>query len=146
MTGIEVFGEDTPSAARKLLFRDTAGNETASEVVSWWEKRRLAYNAAVGVAGLASLSALAIADRVTGHGGGGPPVMAVAAYAVAANFCYTGGWVAELLLRPVFGRRTGTVGATIFRYGSAFSVTLTLLPIPFCVIAVFFRVLQEMIN
>ena len=51
-------------------------------------------------------------------------------YAVLANVMYTGGWAAELALRPLFGRRTPVVGATIFRYGLAFSLGLTVLPIP----------------
>lgn len=146
MTGLELFGEDTPSAARRLLFRDSIGTETAGEVVTWWEKRRLLFNVAVGTAGIASLGSILMANAVHAPSGGGVPFIAVVVYGLVANFCYTGGWIAELLLRPVFGRRTGTVGATIFRYGLAFSVVLTLLPIPISLISIVLRALSEMLN
>lgn len=145
MTGIELHTEDAPTAARRLLFRDTAGTERPGEIVGWWEKRRLAYNIAVGSAGLLSLGAMAAAGAVTGH----PPrgeLPFVFVYAAIANVCFTGGWMAELLLRPVLGRRAGTVGATIFRYGLAFSVILTLLPVPVAAITIVLRALSEMLN
>ncbi len=116
------------SAARRFLFRDAYALESRSQVIGWWEKRRLAYNIAVGVAGLLTLATMAGATVVTRGSFGFPPLVAVIVYGGVANFAYTGGWVAELLLRPVFGHQTGTVGATLFRYGLAFSVGLTLLP------------------
>jgi hypothetical protein len=124
------------SAARRFLFRETGQVESPAEVVGWWEKRRLAYNAAVGAAGLTSLVAIHAAIP----GPGGPPLVAIAMYALAANVMYTGGWMAELaLLRPLFGRRTPVVGATLFRYGFAFAVGLTLIPVPVAVTSLVFR-------
>jgi hypothetical protein len=123
---------DSSSKLRQLLFRDSYRIESRSEIVGWWERRRLAYNAAVGTTGLVSLAFLhglgAIGPRFD-HGDIGPPLMAVVGYAVLANIFYTSGWIAELMLRPLLGRQTGTVGATLFRYGTAFSVTLTAMPI-----------------
>lgn len=145
MTSIELIHGDPPSAARQLLFRDTAGTETPSEVVRWWEKRRLAYNIAVGSAGLVSVGAMMLAGAVTGIPLRGE-LPFVFVYAAIANICYSGGWVAELLLRPVFREKTGTVGATMFRYGLAFSVILTLLPVPIAAITIVLRALTEMLN
>lgn len=145
MTGLELFGEDPPSAARQLLFRDSVSVESTNEIVTWWEKRRLVYNIAVGSAGIASLGSILLANAVHSSGGG-VPFMGVVAYGLVANICYTGGWMAELMLRPVFGRRTGTVGATIFRYGLVFSVVLTLLPVPISLISIVLRALSEMLN
>ena len=75
-----------------------------------------------------ALEALKTFELTSGELLAGPPLLAVVVYAVIANCFFTCGWVAELMLRPVFGRRTGTVGATLFRYGLAFSVGITLIP------------------
>ncbi len=130
MHTVDLFSETKPSAARRFLFRDSYALESPSQAIKWWEKRRLAYNVAVGATGLVSLTAMAIATGITsGELLAGPPLLAVVVYAVIANCFFTCGWVAELMLRPVFGRRTGTVGATFFRYGLAFSIGITLIPV-----------------
>ncbi len=102
------------------------------DVVRWWESRRLAYNLTVGAAGLLTLATitLLLAAGPRGWGDGGPPMMAVVAYGVAANCCYSLGAPIDLLLRRWLGWRAGAVGQALFRYGLAFSVGLTLLPIP----------------
>jgi len=136
---------DAPSAARRLLFRDSAGSETPVQVVGWWERRRLPFNIAVGATGLASLSAIAVLSAIgpDAHRVIGPPLVAVLAYGVVANLAYTSGWLIELLLlRPLFGRRSGTVGAALFRYGLAFSVGLSAIPIGAAALGLTFRVLR----
>ncbi|MBK6486799.1 MAG: hypothetical protein IPF98_08015 [Gemmatimonadetes bacterium] len=137
MNALDLFQDSTPapepsSAARRLLFRDAAGNESAAEVVRWWERRRLPFNVAVGATGLVSLTSIAVLSAVGPfpHHVFGPPLVGVLAYGVIANVAYTSGWMLELLvLRPIFGHRTGTVGATLFRYGLAFSVGISAIPI-----------------
>jgi hypothetical protein len=54
--------------------------------------------------------------------------MAIVAYGVLANLCYTGGWILEnvaqrWLKRPVYG-----LGPALFRHGLVFSIGLTLIP------------------
>lgn len=140
MNGLQLSSDTDFSSARRFLFRDSYALETPSQVVSWWEKRRLAFNIAVGVTGLFSVTALVLSEFLaSGRLPGGPPPIAIIAYGVLANVLYTTGWVAELLLRPVFGHRTGTVGAALFRYGLAFSVGLTLLPSGFAVVSLVIR-------
>ena len=145
MNRLDLFSETDPSAARRLLFRDSHAVETPSQVVKWWESRRLPYNIAVGTTGLVSLTAMAIATLVSrGEFFAGPPLLAVIAYGVLANFLFTFGWVTELMLRPVFGRQSGTVGATIFRYGLAFSVGITLLPAGLSLVGLMVRLAQSL--
>lgn len=138
---------ETPSKLRQLLFRDSYRLEKPSEIVQWWERRRIPFNIAVGTSGLVSLTFLyglgSIGPRFD-HGDMGPPFLAVLAYGVAANIFYTGGWMAELMLRPFFGAQTGTVGATLFRYGTAFSVILTAMPIGLAVLDFGIRMLKWM--
>ncbi|MEO7363140.1 MAG: hypothetical protein ABI120_22595 [Gemmatimonadaceae bacterium] len=147
MTGLELFGEDTPSAARRLFFRDASGTETPTDVVRWWEKRRLAYSIGVGTTGLVSFGIMTFFNAIGPNGKfyAGPPLAAVVAFGVLANVFYTSGWFIELFaLRPVFGRRAGTVGAALYRYGFPFSVGLTLLPIGLSLIGLALRCIGVM--
>jgi hypothetical protein len=51
-------------------------------------------------------------------------------YALMANLFYTFGAPADLFLRRVLKDHGGPVAQAVFRYGVAFAVGLTLLPIP----------------
>jgi hypothetical protein len=132
-----------PTVLRRFFFREASLTETPADVIAWWEKRRLAYNVAVGATGLGTL----VAVNAIGLVGPEPhpffpPAIAFLVYGGLANVMYTGGWVAELLLRPVFGRKTPVVGATLFRYGFAFSIGVTLLPIVAAGIDLTLRILK----
>ena len=110
------------------------------EVILWWEKRRLPYNLIVGVAGVftcaVTVAVVAIASEKFGEPLGlpDPPifaVLAVIAYGVGANVCYTGGWISEVLVRKVWQERTGAFGQIAFTLGLVFSVLITLAPAAF---------------
>lgn len=143
-----LFADDAggTSAARELLFREAGTTNTPAQVVSWWERRRLAYNVGVGAAGLSTIAWIKLLSLGMGWPLAGPPLMAIAAYALAANVMYTGGWISELALQRVFGRRTPVVGSAIFRYGFAFAVGLTLLPIPVSTFAAVMRGLGKLLG
>ncbi len=54
-------------------------------------------------------------------------------YAVLANVCYTGGWVAELLVRAAGKADNATAfGLKAFRVGVTFSILITLSPAVIC--------------
>ena len=60
-----------------------------------------------------------------------PPLfalLAVAAYGLMANLCYTGGWVAELLVRKLWPEQANAFGRISFFLGLIFSILLTLVP------------------
>jgi hypothetical protein len=111
----------------KLLFEPTL-LRSPLRVIQWWESRRPAYNLIVGAAGVGTLI-YANALSLLARGQWFPvPWQAIVAYGVAANVCYTFGWVIENLVerwldRPVYG-----LGPALFRHGLAFSVGLTLFP------------------
>lgn len=105
---------------------------TPLSTVRWWESRRLAFNKAVGSAGLVTLAGVSLlfslppyAERL------GLPQMLLAAmvYGIAANGCYSLGWLTELLARRVWGRSAPDLGPLLFRQGLIFSVGLTLMPL-----------------
>jgi hypothetical protein len=64
-------------------------------------------------------------------GGGHPrfPWQPIAAYAIIANVCYSLGPVVDILVLRRWGSRYQSVGPTLFRYGLAFSIGLSLMPI-----------------
>jgi hypothetical protein len=123
---------DGPAYHRDLLQDD------CRQVIEWWEKRRFFYNkilAGVGtVTCVLMISCGLIAEPLVGEAIGipDPPIlvpMGIIAYGIIANVCYTGGWIAELLLarfRP--GASTTAFGVRAFRLGVKFSIGLTLFP------------------
>ncbi len=124
-----------PTAVEKYFFTSLYYPRGPFDVVWWWERRRLTYNACVGAAGVLSLVALVILDpapesamRDFGL------LIGVGIYGVMANVCYTLGWVADLLLRRLLGIRAPDIGPVLLRYGFVFSIGLSLLPIPVAVI------------
>jgi hypothetical protein len=106
-------------------------------IILWWEARRLPFNAIVGLAGVLSglliLGNAFITERVLGEPIGlpNPPLfalIAVIAYSIMANICFTGGWIAKLISRRVWGDRVDAFGEVALALGTIFSVLLTLLP------------------
>jgi len=112
---------------QKVLFEPTLVR-SAPQVVKWWERRRLFYNVAVGVTGLGTLAAAALASVISRGQIQGPPWQLPFVYGIAANIFYTFGWVIELVVerwmkRPIYG-----FGPALFRHGLVFAIGLTALP------------------
>lgn len=107
-----------------------------SQIILWWEGRRAPYNTAVGAVGFVSVAILlTIGRKVIGDQ---EPLLSpfllflgILAYAVAANICYTAGWVVELFLRRWGGRDTEKFANAAFKSGLGFSCVITSLPIWF---------------
>src|SRR5574341_2667838 len=119
--------------------------ETAGAVIDWWESRRLIYNVGVGAAGIVTLGIMNVMFALPPEPEPMPwqlSVIGPLVYGTAANFCYSVGWGAELLLRRWLGPNTGEIGAALFRYGFACSVGLTLFPAGIATLAWFARILD----
>jgi ankyrin repeat protein len=121
--------------SRPLFRRDTAVLSPL-ETIKWWEARRIPYNAMVGAAGLVSIALVLTADLISEsffhftYAMPDPPLAAVFAillYAIAANACYTGGWIAEIVARKAWPAKASRLKDS-FLWGSLFSMVLTLLP------------------
>ena len=117
------------SAITEFLFPAPA-KRTAGAIMGWWEKRRLAYNVAVGSSGLVSLGLtwLLFALPPNGSSPGIPWVLPVV-FGIAANICYTLGPAVELAIEKIFGRDVLPTGPVLYRMGLTFSVGLTFLPV-----------------
>lgn len=107
------------------------------EIIAWWELRRIPYNLVVGATGILTIVIIATAAWIASQTFGDPvefpdpplfAFMAVIAYGVCANICYTGGWIAELVARWVWKERVGAFAQISFVLGFVFSILLTLVP------------------
>jgi len=97
------------------------------DAIVWWEVRRVPFNLVILAAGI--VSAFIIGSRVFAVDQDlGSPFMEAAFYAIAANLCYTLGWVTELLWAWGDTAQTETIRPKVFRVGLIFSASLTLLP------------------
>jgi hypothetical protein len=119
------------------LFARKEEDTSLLAVIKWWELRRIPYNLIVGLFGVftcvITVLVAAIASEKFGEPLGlpDPPIIAVFAvifFAVMANVCYTGGWVAELLVRAIWKERAGDFAQISFRLGLLFSAVVTLAP------------------
>lgn len=126
----------------RLFFRTTYLAPSTGTILKWWESRRPVYNMAVGAAGLASLTVISIAEMLTpGRSPMGAPWLMIAFYAFLANLCYCLGPFLDVMIVKRWGQNYSAVGPALFRYGFAFAVGLTLLPIPLVTVGVFVRLL-----
>jgi hypothetical protein len=120
--------ESMPALAA-LLFPDPPLIRTPVRLFRWWESHRLSYNATVAGAGALTTGVIAVLSRLPGPlQGAAIPWIAIGAYAIMANVCYSLGWAAEALLQRWLNRDTYGLGPALFRHGLVFSVGLTLFP------------------
>jgi hypothetical protein len=119
------------------LFESRTESLAPIEILKWWEKRRLPYNLIVGAAGLLTcvidLMIAAIASAIFDEpvGMSDPPILAIFAvilFGIAANVCFTGGWIAEILANKLWNEKAAHFGQIAFTLGLGFSVLLTLAP------------------
>jgi len=116
------------SALERVFFPLPAFRRTPASILWWWESRRPLYNAIVGATGLGVLAYFALLSELSPRLGLHPPWQLVAAYALAANVCYSLGWMIETVLHVLWGERAPLLGPALFRQGLIFSIGLTLLP------------------
>lgn len=115
-------------ALTEFLFAAPAPRSTPA-IIAWWERRRLAYNAWVGGAGLVSLGTVGLFNALVGGEGMFPEALVLAAvFGGMANLCYCFGPATEILFEKLWGRRVLPAGPTLYRMGLTFSVGLALLP------------------
>lgn len=117
-------------------------------ILKWWERRRLAYNLAVGAAGTFSLGVVSVIAHLLPHPPSvhpGVPWQAVVVFSVLANICYLLGPLAEITAHKLWGRSLLPVGPALYRMGLTFSVGLALLPSLLAVIALVVRIVVAVV-
>lgn len=121
-----------------LPFFARSSNPTDTwRTIAWWEVRRIPYNLIVGMTGALSGTLCLITGILCEHFLGDPigipdppffAFLAVAAYGIMANVCYTGGWLSELLVKKIWPDQANAFGKISFFLGLIFSILLTLVP------------------
>jgi ABC-type branched-subunit amino acid transport system permease subunit len=123
-------------AASDLCQRDIPVANTW-EAIGWWETRRVPYNLIVGSTGIVSCIVVGVVAAGSyflfdsDFGMPDPPLFAIFAvllYGIAANVCFTGGWLAELVIRKAWPNQADRFSTLSFSFGLIFSVLLTLTP------------------
>lgn len=125
---------DSHTAVERYFFSPLYTPRNRWAVLGWWERRRIFYNISVGIAGLVTIASGYFLAALPPHPGHFSPVwMLVPLYGLMANIFYSFGAPVDLLLRRYLGQSGAPVAQAIFRYGYAFAIGLTLLPIPLMV-------------
>jgi hypothetical protein len=105
----------------------------AAEAIWWWELRRILYNLAlllIGVAAIFVFEVLMGEVIPPGEDAMEPLglILAVGAYAIGANVCYTLGWITELFWSKGDTEKTKSFRQRTYWAGFIFSCALTTLP------------------
>jgi hypothetical protein len=109
-----------------------APNETSPwQIIKWWEKRRLAYNAFVVFFGLLSLIIFYFAIDLSGELKPGedlvePLLLFSAPFLV--NLCYTFGWVLEVIYKFGSPKKSRNFGVLLLKRGIVFSAFIIAAP------------------
>jgi hypothetical protein len=111
-----------------------AAEYTRTDIVRWWEARRLRFNFYVGAVGVVTWLLVMIAGSAAvkpGEDFEEPLAMIFGpfVYAFLANVCYTLGWIADTASSQKRPR------AGLYKAGVVFSVVLTALPGVWAVVA-----------
>jgi len=130
----------TGTLVERYLFSPLYAPQSAWDVLRWWERRRPFYNVLVGSAGLLTIL-FAQLQRLFSPEFAGPPLPFILVYAIAANLFYSLGAPIHLLFRRTLKESAGPVAQAMFRYGLAFAIGLTLLPIPLFILSTIVRLI-----
>lgn len=115
---------------------------SALSIIFWWEKRRIVYNLMVGGAGIITMLAMIAVNR-TSYGNATLEIIAWSiAYGIAANICYTGGWISELISRRIWAEKARYFGTIALALGTAFSILLTLSPLALIAMVLLVRLIR----
>jgi hypothetical protein len=147
------------AAIRRLgnlpLFRRDVSITSTRAVIGWWETRRIPYNLIVGSAGILTCIAIAIVGMGSyiffnsDFGLPDPPLFAifgVILYGILANVCFTGGWVAELIVQRIWPEEANRFATTSFSLGLILSVLLTLTPAILVGVAGIFKLVRHFLG
>ena len=128
------------------LFETPAPTPTSLSVILWWEKRRVTYNAIIGIYGLVSLVLVHVLAGWSGKLDPGEdavePLLVIFVVPILINLFYTAGWVVELSVRFLGPDHNLILGPALLKLGIAFSFLMLTLPACFWGITLVLRQLH----
>ena len=103
------------------------------DAIAWWEKRRIVFNLVVLVLSFCSLVIIELigAQHVQPGEDVVEPFIVLAGgavFVIAANVCYTLGWITELMWSEGDTSRTETIRRRVYRRGLVFSALVAAAP------------------
>ena len=110
---------------------------SARQTIGWWEARRVPFNLIVGIAGIMTIAVVIVVSLAayflfsSDFGFPDSPLLAVFGvifYALVVNICYTGGWIAELVIRTLWPEQADRFATLSLSLGVLLTVLVTLLP------------------
>ncbi len=112
------------------MVRNPSGSR---EAIIWWEKRRPLFNLVLLVVGVATIIIIELVGSWVlppGEDAMEPIalVIGIVGYGIAANACYTLGWITEIQWNGGDSSQTRALRPKVFRLGLIFSLILTLSP------------------
>jgi len=116
---------------REWMFSVREGERSATDIILWWELRRIPYNLIVGSTGLISLLLFYFfISRTNALKPGEDAVEPIALLAgpVVMNICYTLGWVVEGFLAKTHSADDEVLGPKLLRSGLKLSLFVVILP------------------
>lgn len=118
------------------MFAVPEGERTVDDIITWWERRRLAYNLIVGITGIISFAVFLVCIIASGTLGPGEdaeePIMGLFIAPFIINICYTLGWIVEISRQSnIFPRTDRTIGPRLLKMGLVFSLALVSFPAVF---------------
>lgn len=122
------------------LFQPHPEPPTTGQVVLWWEKRRIAYNALILGVGFVSYVLLCLVAPYSVTLGPGEDVVEpilLILLPILINICYTLGWFVEGLMVP---GKSCTMGPHFMKLGVAFSLFVVLFPTVLHTVSAFLQV------
>ncbi len=114
----------------KFIEPNTEG-ASAKRIILWWELRRIPYNLFILVTGIASLQLMFFVVDDFGSFIS-PPLgltLAVVALFIGANFCYTIGWINQIIFEKVIHRKHAWFVRNSFFLGLLATLAVVSLPV-----------------
>jgi hypothetical protein len=134
---LEILKHPFARLRNSILCRRDVSPASAWEVIGWWEARRIPFNLIVGTAGVLSCIVIAVVGVGSfflfnnDFGSPGSPlggIFFVLIYGVGANIFFTGGWIAELIVRKLWPAQADRFATLSYSLGVTFAVLLTVAP------------------
>lgn len=115
----------------RWLFAAPLEPVTALRVVGWWELRRIPFNLVIGVFGIFAFAVFATSIYSAGvlqPGEDAVEPFALLLAPIAANLCYTAGWLVDASMRFIWPSLGPRFTPLLFRFGLGFSLFVISLP------------------
>ena len=115
----------------RWLFAPPQPPVTTWRIVAWWELRRIPYNLILAAFGWLALTIFFVSIYGSGHlqpGEDAVEPFALLLAPIAANICYTAGWLLDAPLRLVRPALSPMLTPRLFGAGLAFSLLVISIP------------------